>query len=133
MGWAILSWIMISVLIGWQAHLTKGRTARAWGFLTFVVLVTFQIMFSRASAGVAQDTGGNRNNKARGIPCDYRDGHQWAINVLDRLEVAENSPPRSVSCSCAFQRGKHQPFNARARPAGNLASTSLNGFLLSRG
>jgi hypothetical protein len=51
MGWAILSWIMISVLIGWQAHLTKGRTARAWGFLTFVVLVTFQIMFSRASTG----------------------------------------------------------------------------------
>jgi hypothetical protein len=46
MGLAVLSWIMISVLIGWQAHLTKGRTGKGWGFLTFVVLVIFQIMFS---------------------------------------------------------------------------------------
>jgi hypothetical protein len=46
MGWAVLSWIMISVVIGWQAYLTKGRTGAAWGVLAFVVLVILQIMFS---------------------------------------------------------------------------------------
>jgi formate hydrogenlyase subunit 4 len=52
MEWAVLSWIMISVLIGWQAHFTKGRMAKGWGFLTFVVLVIFHIMFSRTTAGL---------------------------------------------------------------------------------
>ena len=48
MLWAILSWIMImiSVLIGWQAHLTKGRSLAAWGVLAFVVLVILQMVFS---------------------------------------------------------------------------------------
>ena len=38
MGIALLGLIVISVAIGIQAQITKGRTGTGWGFLTFVVL-----------------------------------------------------------------------------------------------
>ena len=38
MGIALLGLIVVSVAIGIQAQITKGRTATGWGFLTFVVL-----------------------------------------------------------------------------------------------
>ena len=46
MEWAALSMIIVSVLIGCQAQGTKGRWGKAWGLLTFVVLVILQLAFS---------------------------------------------------------------------------------------
>ena len=38
MGIALFGLIVVSVAIGIQAQITKGRTGAGWGFLTFVVL-----------------------------------------------------------------------------------------------
>ena len=39
-----LAIFVISFLIGCQSWATKGRTGRAWGLLTFVVLMILQVM-----------------------------------------------------------------------------------------
>lgn len=39
-----LSIFVVSFLIGCQSWATKGRTGRAWGLLTFIVLVILQVM-----------------------------------------------------------------------------------------
>ncbi len=38
MGVALLSLVVVSVAVGCQAQLMKGRTGAAWGLLTFVLL-----------------------------------------------------------------------------------------------
>jgi hypothetical protein len=42
-----LSIFVVSFLIGCQSWATKGRTGRAWGLLTFAVLVILQVMVWR--------------------------------------------------------------------------------------
>jgi len=42
-----LAIFVVSFLIGCQSWATKGRTGRAWGLLTFVVLVIIQVMVWR--------------------------------------------------------------------------------------
>ena len=104
MEWAVLSWIMISVLIGWQAHFTKGRMAKGWGFLTFVVLVIFHIMFSRTTAGLQRIPEEPEMIGEKEFDCD---GLWRASNVVNSLAAAETSPARPVSWpSLHSNRGK---------------------------
>ena len=45
MGLALLALLIVSILIGYQAQISKGRTGAAWGLMTLIVLFILFFIF----------------------------------------------------------------------------------------
>jgi hypothetical protein len=82
MGTALLVLIGVSVLIGIQAQVTKGRTGAAWGFMTFLLLMVIFFMAWPSPGSLATMTGEQQETMARALGFFGQEGFAAAAAIL---------------------------------------------------